>query len=288
MTGFLAWECESKDTIDFKKLYVDMAGDILAGLLLSQIVFWNLPDKNGKNKLRVRREEHYWLAKSRGDWWDEVRLRPREVDAAIKRLREAGIIETRVWKFGGNPTTHIRVIPTGFMDTLRAVAKNERERSRTSCVRNGRRGTKKTEDFAGNALEETTQEDVPDPNSRICNNDGDEQSSHKSEISLSRIRNNQDITDSRIPPHESGTSSTETSSEKKLRKNQRNLAALASEADTALPAAPSEKPVKPRGPEYWETQDTKFAQDYCHTKGWHWRGHLPEEQKTPVAEQPKE
>jgi hypothetical protein len=30
---------------------------------------------------------------------------------------------------------------------------------------------------------------------------------------------------------------------------------------------------------YWETQDTKFAQDKCRAKGWQWRGHLPEEAK---------
>jgi hypothetical protein len=54
---FLAWEAASRDTIDFKKIYVDMADDLVAGLLLSQVVYWFLPDRNGNLKLRVRRRE---------------------------------------------------------------------------------------------------------------------------------------------------------------------------------------------------------------------------------------
>ena len=36
---FLAWEKASRDSIDFKKIYVDVAGDLIAGLLLSQIIY---------------------------------------------------------------------------------------------------------------------------------------------------------------------------------------------------------------------------------------------------------
>ena len=54
---FVQWELASRETIDFKMIYVDIAGgDILAGLLLSQIIFWNLPGKDGRSKLRVQKE----------------------------------------------------------------------------------------------------------------------------------------------------------------------------------------------------------------------------------------
>jgi len=42
---FLSWELTTRDTIDFKKIYVDIAGDLIAGLLLSQIIYWHLPSK---------------------------------------------------------------------------------------------------------------------------------------------------------------------------------------------------------------------------------------------------
>jgi len=43
---FLAWERASRDTIDFKTAYVDVAGDLVSGLLLSQIIYWHLPGEN--------------------------------------------------------------------------------------------------------------------------------------------------------------------------------------------------------------------------------------------------
>ena len=43
--NFLAWRTNTRDTIDFKKIYVDMVGDLIAGLMLGRIIYWYLPDK---------------------------------------------------------------------------------------------------------------------------------------------------------------------------------------------------------------------------------------------------
>ncbi len=106
---FLAWEATTHDTIDFKKIYVDMAGDILAGLMLSEIVYWFLPSKRGENKLRVQKEGEYWLAVSRAEWWDRIRLTPRQADTAIAKLLGCGLLVKKVFKFDGTPTTHVRI-----------------------------------------------------------------------------------------------------------------------------------------------------------------------------------
>ncbi|GAJ09042.1 unnamed protein product, partial [marine sediment metagenome] len=71
---FLAWEKASRDTIDFKKIYVDITGDLIAGLLLSQIIYWHLPNKDGETKLRVIKKNRPCIAKARHDWWDEARI----------------------------------------------------------------------------------------------------------------------------------------------------------------------------------------------------------------------
>lgn len=106
---FLMWEATSRDTIDFKKIYVDMTGDLIAGLMLSQIVFWYLPDRQGQSKLRVQREGRFWLAKARHEWWDECRITLEQVKRATKLLVEQKLVVTRRFKFAGAPTTHIRI-----------------------------------------------------------------------------------------------------------------------------------------------------------------------------------
>ena len=47
---YIAVEKQDHERVNFKMVYVDMAGDLMAGLLLSQIVYWNSPDKDVKER----------------------------------------------------------------------------------------------------------------------------------------------------------------------------------------------------------------------------------------------
>lgn len=104
---FYSWERSSRETIDFKVIYADVAGDLLAGLLLSQIVYWFMPDRQGRSKVKVQREGKRWMAKKHGDWFKEIRLTEDQARRSLKLLKEAGIVEVKCFKFAGAPTTHI-------------------------------------------------------------------------------------------------------------------------------------------------------------------------------------
>lgn len=106
---FLQWEQASRDTIDVKRAYIDLAGDLVTGILLSQIVYWFLPaDEAEASKLRVERENRLWLAKLRSDWWNECRISPKQFDRSIAILRDKGLVETKRFQFrGATPTLHI-------------------------------------------------------------------------------------------------------------------------------------------------------------------------------------
>jgi hypothetical protein len=112
---FLAWERSTRDVIDLKKTYIDVAGDIECGLMLSQIVYWHLPSRKGEGKLTIYRDNHWWLAKKRYDWWEETRLTPKQVDRCLKMLRNLGFIYTKVYRFAGDPIVHIRMDVPKFL-----------------------------------------------------------------------------------------------------------------------------------------------------------------------------
>lgn len=112
---FLLWEQSTKDTIDFKRIYADMAGDTLAGLVLSQIVFWHIPNKQGKSKLRIEKEGKKWMACNRAEWWDSTRLTPRQIDRVLQILENKHLIEKKLFKFAGSPTVHIRINEDVFL-----------------------------------------------------------------------------------------------------------------------------------------------------------------------------
>lgn len=99
-----------------RKLYVKMAGDLVAGIMLSQIAYWHSAGPDGKPRLRVQRDGHLWLVKARTDWQDELCLSAKQADRGLRVLRERGLIETMVARFGGDPTTHIRIVWPRFLD----------------------------------------------------------------------------------------------------------------------------------------------------------------------------
>jgi len=119
---FCLWEAASSDTIDVKRIYIDLAGDLVAGILLSQIVYWHLPGKNGRPRLRVWKGGHQWLAKQRTDWWDEVRISVKQFDRAIKILEDLGLVETGIFRFSGSPTKHVRILWDTFLEGLNRQA----------------------------------------------------------------------------------------------------------------------------------------------------------------------
>lgn len=90
--------------------YIDISGDLIAGTLLSQIMYWFSKDKSGNRKVKIYKDGYYWLAKGRNDWADEIRISSKQYDNAIKKLKQKGFVETKLYKFESVPTTHIRPI----------------------------------------------------------------------------------------------------------------------------------------------------------------------------------
>lgn len=119
---FLLWEHTSRDAILVKRVYIDMAGDVLAGLMLSQIIYWHLPNDEGKSRLRVQIDGEFFLVKGYGDWWDECRLTFKQARRAVEILQSKGLITTSNRKFAGAPHIHIHLEREAFLESLNRFA----------------------------------------------------------------------------------------------------------------------------------------------------------------------
>lgn len=95
------------DGVLFRTEYFDLVQDINAALVMSQIHYWYMPDKNGKSKLRVYKAGRFWIAKSYAEWWREVRLSRGQVERALKCLERHNLIRVEIFQFNGHPTRHI-------------------------------------------------------------------------------------------------------------------------------------------------------------------------------------
>jgi hypothetical protein len=93
----------ANDAILLRRVYYDIAGDLASGVILSQIIYWFTPAKDGRPRLQVQRDGRYWLAKKASDWWKECRVKEHTARRCIKKLQKLGILELEIHKFGRTP-----------------------------------------------------------------------------------------------------------------------------------------------------------------------------------------
>lgn len=121
--SFITSETASQDIIFAQKKFIDITGDLVTGILLSKIVYWFLPDKDGNLKVRVKKNGQLWIVKKRDEWYDEIRITPSQYDRAVKVLESQELIHTEVHKFDGNPTTHLTLNINILVEKLEAFIK---------------------------------------------------------------------------------------------------------------------------------------------------------------------
>lgn len=101
------WELEAQlQPVLMRREYVEITAGLASAILLSQLVYWFKPGKNGKPKLTIVREGRYWLAKTRTEWFEECGLTLKMYRNAIADLVDLGLVEVRHWKFGNDRTSH--------------------------------------------------------------------------------------------------------------------------------------------------------------------------------------
>lgn len=90
---------DDRNCVIVRKPLVYFTGSLEAAMLFNQLLYWT-----------PRSRMDGWIAKSDAEFSDEVCLSPYAVRKARERLVSMGILETKVKKFNGAPTTHYRLI----------------------------------------------------------------------------------------------------------------------------------------------------------------------------------
>lgn len=79
--------------------------DYPTALLLSQLLWWHQPAKDGRPKLQVERDGHRWLLRADDEWWADARLTTKQVRRARQILAKLGLVVCRRFKRNGAPTS---------------------------------------------------------------------------------------------------------------------------------------------------------------------------------------
>jgi len=125
--NFVIWEKATRDTIDVKRCYVDITGDLVTGILFSQIIYWFLPNRRNQLKVKIQKQGRYWLCKERKDWWDECRITEYQFDRAIKVLCNKKLTIKKTFKFNGTPKVHITINFEVLREALKDYYKTKKD-----------------------------------------------------------------------------------------------------------------------------------------------------------------
>lgn len=112
MEALYAFEKERRKQISLPLMWIDICeGDHVVALVLSQIVYWFGPSKkDGECRCKGEWDGKPCLIRKRSSWWDECRVTPRQIDRALKWLKQRGFVDFETHKsnfYNGETALHI-------------------------------------------------------------------------------------------------------------------------------------------------------------------------------------
>jgi hypothetical protein len=102
---------EALGVIVIRREHIKVCGTLAVALLLSRIIFWHEQSTSGDIQVSVFRNGFSWIAKNQEQWAADTGLTSNQYRRAVRVLKEKNIIDVKVMKLGGNPTTHLRLLP---------------------------------------------------------------------------------------------------------------------------------------------------------------------------------
>ncbi|WP_260459688.1 hypothetical protein [Bacillus cereus] len=126
------------------KLFIKLTGDLTTAVLLNQIVFYS--DKS-------KRTDGYFY-KSHKEWQEEICLTKRQVSYSTAKLKEMGLVDTKLMKANGAPTLHYKLDYDKLVDWIVTNCNNGKLQSVTMDSNN------MSQSLTENTTENTTKNNI--------------------------------------------------------------------------------------------------------------------------------
>ena len=88
-----------KKKVTIPRSFMRLTGDIETAAFLSQLIYWS--DKG--------KRQDGWIYKSDKEWKEELFISRYAIRKARKKLKDMGILETRIKRANGSPTVHYKL-----------------------------------------------------------------------------------------------------------------------------------------------------------------------------------
>lgn len=94
------------DDIRIDRITMQMVGDHAAASILTRIVYWFSPTKEGQKRTRILKNGKCWIAKTDEDWFEECYVTKKQMRRIKTLLISLGVIDIEYFRFNGMKTCH--------------------------------------------------------------------------------------------------------------------------------------------------------------------------------------
>lgn len=94
------------DDIRIDRITMQMVGDHAAASVLTRIVYWFSPTKEGQKRTRILKNGKCWIAKTDEDWYEECYVTKDQMRRIKSLLISLGVIDIDYFRFNGLRTCH--------------------------------------------------------------------------------------------------------------------------------------------------------------------------------------
>ena len=100
----------SDDSISYKRAYVDISGDVISAIILTDLCYWHRPNKRNKRRFNAYSKDGTgWVARTLAEWSKKTRLTPRQIQYAVDKLVKRDLVKRQNFRYKGLKTMHLRI-----------------------------------------------------------------------------------------------------------------------------------------------------------------------------------
>lgn len=117
MTGL--WSVDSACSgVLFKPAYARVAGDVAAGVVLSQVVYWFRPDAQGRPRTRAVYDGELWFSQSYAEWEASCALSQKQMTRVLRALEAQGILRLRTITHNNSPRVLVQLCESRLVELV--------------------------------------------------------------------------------------------------------------------------------------------------------------------------
>ncbi len=112
----------SEGRISYRKDFVDLTGDVISAIVLTDLIYLHQPNKRNKRRFNAySKGDIGWIARTLDQWSEKTRLTKRQIQYSIDKMVKQDIVIRENHRYMGLRTMHLRINEPVFGQKIKTL-----------------------------------------------------------------------------------------------------------------------------------------------------------------------